>query len=75
MRICIHLIRMSTEHGIEKAVLPYLVKIVWQTCYEKQTQKIHLHAALFMPTHHDTTMIGFWCHFLGLRRQYFSWPS
>ncbi len=50
---------MSTKHRIEKAVLPHLVKTVWQTRYEKQTQKIHLQAALLMPAHYSTTMIRF----------------
>ncbi len=59
MRIRVHLICISIEYGIEKAILPHLVKIVWQTCYENQTQKIHFPAALFVPAHHITTMIGF----------------
>ncbi len=45
MKICVHLIRMSTEHGIEQEVLSHLIKTVWQTRYKKQTQKIHLQAA------------------------------
>lgn len=50
---------MSIEYRIEEAVLPHLVKTVWQTFYEKQTQKIHPQAAIFMPAHHSTTMIEF----------------
>lgn len=59
MKIRIHLIQMSTEHGIEQAVLPHLVKNVWQTRYEKQTQKIHLQAALFVTASHNATIIGY----------------
>ncbi len=59
MKIRIHLIQMSTENGIEQAVLLHLVKTVWQTGYEKQTQKIHLQAALLVPASHNATMIGY----------------
>lgn len=59
MKIRVHLIWMSTEHGIEQAVLPHLVKTVWQTRYEKQTQKIHLQAALLVPASHNAIMIGY----------------
>ncbi len=59
MKIRVHLIRMSIEHGMEQAVLPHLVKTVWQTRYEKQTQKIHLQAALLVPASHNATMIGY----------------
>ena len=59
MRIRVHLICMSIKREIEKAVLPHLVKTVWQTCYEKQTQKIHLQAAFLVAAHHSATMIGF----------------
>ncbi len=59
VKIRVHLIWMSTEHRIEQAVLLHLVKTVWKTRYEKQTQKIHLQAVLLMPAGHNATMIGY----------------
>ncbi len=59
IKIRVHLIQMSKEHGIEQAVLPNLVKTVWQTRYEKQTQKTHLQAALLVPASHNATIIRY----------------
>lgn len=35
IKICVHIICMTTKQGMEEAVLPHLVKTVWQTRYEK----------------------------------------
>ncbi len=59
MKIRVHLICINTEHGIEKAVLPHLIKTVWHTRFEKQTQKIYLQVTLFIPAHHSAIMIEF----------------